>query len=104
MICDHRHRCRYTDGFYCEDCKTFFRKDSPTYRSDELLSDIEMTLGNITCDLMRDKMPPDLEIEQIRDKINSKRFHDDYEAIIADAEKIMSRYGKNANSCTIILR
>jgi len=55
MKCNHKARIRYTHGFYCEDCNTFFDKDSPTYRADALLSSIWMVLHNINAESHRAK-------------------------------------------------
>ena len=61
IACIHNARCRYLHGYYCEDCDTFFHKDSDTYRSDELLQSIWMVLHNINVDLSRAGKEKDIE-------------------------------------------
>ena len=104
MACTHNQRCRCTNGFYCEDCKIFFKKDSPTYRSDELLSSIWMVLNNINVDLYRKGLPEDPEVTRMKQKIGIGLKHENYEEIISDAETIMDKYVKNADSASITLK
>lgn len=103
MKCTHSHRCRYTHGFYCEDCATFFDKDSPTYRSGELLSSIWMVLHNIDADSVGSGGPEILEALTMRDKIGIGKQHEDYEALIAEAEAVMAKYGTTSSSATLVL-
>lgn len=100
MDCSHNQRCRYTTGFLCEDCGEFFDKDSPTYRSDELLADIWMVLHNVW---VNDDSA--LDALAMRDEIGIGKDHSaDYEDLIERAEVIMSKYGKTRDSATITLR
>lgn len=94
MTCAHNQICRYTHGFHCEDCNTFFPKDSPTYRSSQLLSSIWMVLHNL--------QKPDADA--MRDKIGIGEKHENYEALIAEAEVIMAKYKVNSDSATFTLR
>ena len=98
MSCKHNQRARYTHGFYCEDCKTFFPKDSPTYRSDELMSSIYMVLHNIWCDTKNE------ECLKMRDKIGIGIKHENYEELISEAEIIMEKHSKNSESASIALK
>jgi len=101
MPCVHNRRCRYTSGFYCEDCDTFFPKESPEYRSDELLSSICMVLHNINAALLRAGEKKNLEVEVMYNKIGIGKKHDNYEELIAEAEFIMLKHGKTINSATV---
>ena len=101
--CIHNQRCRYTHGFYCEDCETFFDKDSSTYRSGELLSSIWMTLHNINVALVRSGKDANAVITAMRDKIGIDIEHDNYEELITEAEFVMARHGVNSESCAVVL-
>ena len=102
--CKHNQVCRYTHGFYCEDCNQFFSKDSSVYRSTELLSDIWMVLWNINVDRHRKKLLEDKEVTLMIDKIGIGKKHKNYEAIIIQAEKIMTRYHVISDSASIELK
>lgn len=103
MECIHNNRSRYTHGFHCEDCNTFFPKNSSTYRSGELLRSLWIVLHNINVLRYGKNLPEDIEVTEMKNKIGIKLEHIDYEGIISEAEKIISKYGKNAESATIIL-
>ncbi len=102
--CNHNQRCRYTHGFHCEGCKTFFGRDTPTYRKEELLSSIWMVLNNINVNRGRNDLPKDPEVQEMKDKIGIGIDHDDYEELIAASELIMSKYGKDGESASITMR
>lgn len=99
--CRHNHRYRWTHGFHCEDCDTFFHKNSPTYRSDELLSSIWMVLNNINVDEIRANRKKIPKVEKMKTKIGIGKNHTDYESIISEAEEIMAKYGKNSSSAVV---
>lgn len=103
MKCKHNDRMRYTDGFHCMDCGTFFSKDSPTYRSGELLSDLWMALSNINADRCQRGLPIYPEVAHMKEKIGIGKKHTDYEAIITEAEEILHKHGKNSNSAILTL-
>lgn len=100
---NHNQRCRYSHGFYCEDCNTFFPKDSSTYRSDELLSSIHMVLNNINVDLIRNNEEEDKDVREMMNKIGIGVNHENYEELIAEAEVIMRKYNKDADSAVVKL-
>jgi len=101
--CRHNARCRYTHGFYCEDCETFFSKDSPTYRAGELLSSIWMVLNNINVDRYRNDLEPSEDVSALIEEIGIGKRHENYEDIINRAEMVIATYGKNSNSASITL-
>ena len=101
--CIHNQRTRYTDGFFCKDCSTFFGNDSPTYRSGELMSDLWMVLNNINVGLSRGGQERDPEVSAMIDEIGICVAHENYEEIITKAEKIMNKYQKDSNSASITL-
>lgn len=102
MTCSHNRRYRWTHGFQCEDCNTFFPNDSPTYRSGELLSSIWMVLNNINVDSRRAGGPLlDDDADALQDKIGIGKTHENYEELIAEAEVIMARHGKNKESASM---
>lgn len=103
MGCTHNKRCRYTNGYYCEDCKTFFDKDSSTYRSTELLSNIWMVLNNINADYYRRHNLNIGEVVALKEKIGFGKTHENYEELIADAEILMAKYKKNSKSASVTL-
>ena len=98
--CRHNARCRYTSGFYCEDCGGFFHKDSPTYRSDELISTLWMVLHNINALRYQKKLEPYADVAELLDTIGIGKKHENYEEIITMAEVLMQKYGQNSESAT----
>lgn len=100
---EHNSRRRYTDGFLCNDCGEFFSKDSPTYRSGELLSSLWMVLCNIRAEFIRNEEEPDKEVVAMIEKIGIGIVHEDYEELIAEVETIMTKYGKNSESANITM-
>jgi len=102
MDCRHNHRCRYTHGYLCEDCRQFFPRDSVTYRSTELLSSLWMVLHNLDASSQQKGGPPRLDAITVRDKLNiGGEFDPDYEALIAEAEAVMKKYGVNDRSADV---
>lgn len=102
--CIHNAKCRYTHGFFCEDCQKFFNINSLTYRSSELLSDIWMVLHNINAERGQAKKPYIKEIEAMKNKIGVGIKHKNYEELISEAEILMTKYNKNSQSATVILK
>lgn len=90
--CIHNVRCRYTNGFYCEDCNTFFSRESKTYRSNELLSSIWMVLHNLYID------NKDKELLVMKQKIGIGIKHKNYEELINESEILMQKYNVNSKS------
>jgi len=101
--CSHNQRHRYTDGFYCKDCLTFFGINTPTYRQRALLSSIWMVLHNINVQRRREGLAKDEEVSTLVDKIGIGILHDNYEELISEGEKIMSKYGEDSKSATLEL-
>ena len=88
-MCEHNNRCRYTHGFYCEDCGTFFPKESPTYRSDEYLAELWMACHNINARALQDNKPAVPEAIAMRDRIGTRTKHTDYELLISEVEAFL---------------
>ena len=101
--CVHNARTRYTTGFHCNDCNTFFSKDSPTYRSGELISSLGMVLHNINAELGRAGKEYDQEVLAMRDRVGIGVKHDDYEGLIADAMVVIRKHGKDEESASTTL-
>lgn len=103
MTCIHDQRTRYTHGFFCDDCHTFFGEDSPTYRSDELLSSIWMVLHNINVKRFRASLPIDQEIADLKEEIGIDKKHDNYEDMIKRAEIAMKKHAVSSESASLVL-
>lgn len=103
MECAHTQRCRYTHGFYCEDCDTFFGAGSATYRSGEMLSSIWTVLHNINAYSLQAGGLEVAEALAMRDKIGIGLRHENYEALIAEATEVMTRHGVTAKSACVVL-
>ncbi len=103
MECKHNQRCRYTHGFFCENCSTFFDKASATYRSGELLSSIWMVLHNISVGSRRAGGGDDAEVAAMLEKIGIGKSHENHEELIAEAEEIMEKYGVDSDSAMMRL-
>ena len=102
--CPHNQRCRYTHGFHCEDCDTFFPIESATYRSGELLCSLWMVMNNINVDRHRNDLPDDPDVAAMKEEIGIGLKHDNYEDIIERAEKLIAEHGKNSESATVVLK
>jgi hypothetical protein len=103
MNCEHNHRCRYTTGFFCEDCHTFFDKDSPTYRSGEYLSELWMACHNINARALQAHQPERKDALAMRDRIGIGLVHPDYEALIAEVEAFLTQNNTSPDSATLVL-
>lgn len=101
--CSHDHRCRYTHGFYCEDCDRFFSKESATYRSGEYLCMLWMACANVNAEALQAGKPEVVDAIKMRDKIGIGKKHEDYEGLIAEAEALLAKYGKTGESAMVIL-
>jgi len=103
----HNARCRYSNGFLCEDCGEFFPKDSPTYIRYELPMDLWMVVHNIGVDLVRaGKTRPEI-IRTICDKLNGVSDDDDQnrrEAVLNEALRLIAVCRKTPESATLLLR
>jgi hypothetical protein len=51
----HNNRCRYENGFQCEDCGTFFPLDSMGYKRYEYPSTLWMAIWNLSAKSKKDK-------------------------------------------------
>lgn len=103
-FCDHNKRCRYAHGFFCEDCGTFFPKESATYRSGEYLSSLWMACHNINASALQAGKPEVPEAIEMRDKIGIGKRHANYEELIAEAEAMLAKYGSHGEAATLTLR
>ncbi len=101
--CRHNKRSRYTHGFYCRDCNTFFTKASATYRSSELLVSIWMVLKNINAVESRAGRKPFDDVAEMMGKIGIGIRHGNFEELIAEAEVVMTKYGKNSESASMTI-
>lgn len=104
MECMHNKICRYTDGFQCRDCGTFFSNDSPTYRSGEMLTSIWMVLNNINVKRSRAGMSKDPEVSNMKGEIGIGIKHNNYEDLITRSEVIMAKHNKNSDSAKVELK
>lgn len=107
----HEHRCRYTSGFFCEDCLTFFATDSPDYLRYELPSTLGMVISNIAAVFHRAGQPVPENVRRLRDTLYRISFSDrrttsdaEREAIVNEALIVAASYGKNENSADLTLR
>lgn len=103
-MCVHNDRWRYDTGFYCNDCETFFSKDSPTYRKSEYLSTLWMVLHNINVDIFRSGKGKSKVVTNMKNEIGIGKNHKNYEDIISRAETIIKLYKSTPESANIILK
>ncbi len=99
MSCEHNNRSRFTRGFYCSDCDTFFGKDSPTYRSGELLSSIWMAVRNLGIELGGSP-----EAKALCNRIGIGKKHDNYEDLIQEGLAFLAKHGQDEDAATVVLR
>lgn len=100
--CIHNQRCRYTHGYYCEDCGTFFPKDSEVYKQTELPWDLSMALHNIDAERQQAEygdgpMIGVPECRELADRVRNARGRMTDE-LIAECEAMLAKYGRNRDS------
>ena len=103
-MCEHNQRTRYTTGFQCENCDTFFPKNSPTYRADEYINTLWMSVHNVNAKALQAGLPEIPEAIKLRDEIGIGVKHINYEEVITKAEDFLALHGVNANDAIIIVR
>jgi len=101
--CIHDARTRGTEGFFCRDCDQYFHKDSPTYRSGELLSSLWMALNNISVGSFRAGKGDIREALDMKAKIGIGVAHDNYEDLISEAEGLLAKYGRDVNEAYVVI-
>jgi hypothetical protein len=107
----HNHRCRYSDGFFCEDCRQYFAVGSETYRRYELPSDLYCVVWNIGCRAGRAGEPlPDVQeiCEALRLGADGRgiAFEEDdarREAVIVRAEEFVRLHGQDFKSAWVAI-
>ena len=97
VACKHKARTRYTHGFFCDDCNTFFGSDTSTYRSSELLNLLHMVCHNLNV------KHNSAELLAMGDKIGLGVEHGNFEELIAETEKLLERYNASSADATIVL-
>lgn len=99
--CVHNQRCRYTNGYFCEDCGEFFSRDSDEYRRTEYISSIWMVMNNINCR----KKTRDPDVDALKQRVGIGVNHDhDYEEIIREAEVLMAKHNYTPKDMTVVLK
>lgn len=88
----HNQRCRYTTGFYCNDCGSFFPRESEEYLRTEALSSYDMSIHNLGVyfSIGNIELPQDLiDLRSQFDKLNNKNC---YEVPIEEIQSMISNY------------
>lgn len=98
--CRHSHRCRYGDGFKCEDCGRFIERSSPEYRRDEEMSNAWCELHNLPIHHPESA----IEATSLRDEIGIGIDHDNYEELLSRAQSLLSKYGRDFDTSVVTLR
>lgn len=99
--CPHRHRCRFVHGYLCEDCRSFFPRESETYRRTEWPDELSMVLHNINVQIVREGGERIPEIDQAGDDLRPRPCPE--RAIVA-AERMVAKYAGLAETATVVLR
>lgn len=103
----HNQRCRYTDGFYCEDCGNYFPKESPDYRRHELSNSLSLVCWNISAEHVRQygiQLQSALEMEKKLTAISNKMSDSEVEILLAEALCFIEAHGKNSESASLVLK
>lgn len=88
----HNNRCRYTDGYKCEDCNRFFPKDSEEYIRTEAVSSYWMSLHNISVDYARKMNEVPSDIVDLRQKFWSLHHKNAYVTPMYEIESMIEQY------------
>lgn len=99
---EHNQRIRYKSGFFCEDCWTWFSRDSDTFRRCELPSRLWCVVHNIGARASRagEDMP---DVKEICDGLNQEN-EIARESWIVRAEHFIRLHGQDEHSASIELR
>lgn len=90
--CTHENQCLYTHDFFCEDCGSFFPKDSATYRRHVHLTDLRLECHNVSARSWQASKVIVPEALALADKISAAGAPDNYEELIAEAESFLAKY------------
>jgi hypothetical protein len=109
--CKHNQRCRYTTGFFCEECKTFVKMGSDEYFMFEGFDSWWMVIHNIWCRLSKGEVKEiaggDTQVALVlRDRIGvgaKGRSLNELRALESEAAAFAKKYGDNAESATCVL-
>lgn len=104
MNCIHNARSRYTHGYHCRDCDTFFPCESSTYRKTEYMTSLWMALHNLEVRYQNSKLPLPDDVRNIKEKIGIGEVHEDYETLIAEAEAVLRSHSASVESIYVELK
>jgi hypothetical protein len=65
----HNQRCRYTHGFQCDDCNTFFPRESEEYIRTEEFPNFDISIHNMKAYFYRAKMEIPQEVLDLETRI-----------------------------------
>lgn len=100
----HNQRMRYLQGFYCEDCDTFYPRKSETYQRYEYVDTLYLVVANIGGDFFRSKKPIPTEIVSMKNRLEDGEKSAELNVLIKEALALIRRYGKTDRSAIIILK
>lgn len=104
----HNERCRWTTGFYCESCDTFYAKNSPDYIRYELPEDLWFAVHNVAVvEFRRPGKPVPPQFDSVLNALHEVRRIDDADLraeILNIALRLLAAYGKNEDSASIPLK
>lgn len=104
--CAHNNRCRYTNGFYCDDCEIFFPKNSPTYRREEYPFTLILVIHDIRADCLRNGKAVPPEVRELMDRLEqAKRLSDaGLDMVLTDALVFIHSHGQTDESATVEIK
>ncbi len=111
MAYPHNHRCRFTGGFYCRDCSTFFGLDTEDYIRTERVVEIYLSCRNLRAFYIQKSLDVPSSLSMMIDRLSAHMTPNPFsmpleevKRLISDALAVInehSQYSKNLHSAVL---
>lgn len=88
----HNQRCRYSNGYHCDDCNNFFDKDSEEYLRTEGLDSYYLSIYNITACFHREKEELPQDVVDLSDQFDALKKQNCYKIPTSEIESMITNY------------
>lgn len=99
----HNQRCRHTNGYHCDDCNTFFEKESEDWKRTEGLSDCWMILHNINAMCLRSKADTPSDVLELRKEYDVLSERQAFEIPMNEVQSMLDRCHEMKNKYAQLL-
>ena len=87
----HNQRCRYKNGFHCDDCDNFFGDDTEEYLRTQQMGDYSIDIWNIGVYFHRAKIKKPQSYKQLKVDFDALRKHNCYDITIDEIHDMANR-------------